>query len=125
MYEQPELNTWGIFHGDKDAQTAKQFSSTLDEVLKQFGFVSQAPRTFTVKGNPMQGRSWVTELKNNLNSEVQAIILLMPGQKGRPNAYDEVKRFLLAEFPIPSQVVLCNTISRGKNLRSIINKILI
>jgi putative heme iron utilization protein len=125
MYEQPELNTWGIFHGDKDAWTAKQFSSTLDEVLKQFGFVSQAPRTFTVKGNSMQGKSWVTELKNNLNSEVQAIILLMPGQKGRPNAYDEVKRFLLAEFPIPSQVVLCNTISRGKNLRSIINKILI
>lgn len=70
MYEQPALNTWGIFHGDKDAQVAKQFSSTLDEVLKQFGFINQAPRTFTVKGNPMQGRSWVQELKNNLNKEV-------------------------------------------------------
>ena len=39
--------------------------------------------------------------------------------------YDDVKRFLLAEFPVPSQVVLCNTIAKGKNLRSIVNKILI
>ena len=28
-------------------------------------------------------------------------------------------------MPVPSQVVLHNTISRGKNLRSIVNKILI
>jgi hypothetical protein len=26
---------------------------------------------------------------------------------------------------VPSQVVLCNTIAKGKNLRSIVNKILI
>ena len=37
----------------------------------------------------------------------------------------EVKRFLLSEYPIPSQVVLAGTISRGKNLRSIVSKILI
>jgi 23S rRNA pseudouridine2604 synthase len=30
----------------------------------------------------------------------------------------------LTEFPVPSQVVLCNTIAKGKNLRSIVNKIL-
>ena len=39
--------------------------------------------------------------------------------------YDDVKRFLLTEFPIPSQVVLTATIQRGKNLRSIVSKILI
>ena len=31
----------------------------------------------------------------------------------------------MTERPIPSQVILSNTISRGKNLRSICNKILI
>ena len=31
----------------------------------------------------------------------------------------------MTEFPVPSQVVLCNTIAKGKNLRSIVNKILI
>jgi len=28
--------------------------------------------------------------------------LLLPGQKGRCNLYDEVKKFLLTEYPIPS-----------------------
>ena len=71
----------------------------------------------------MNAESWKKELKSKLNSGVQAIVLLLPGQKGRNNLYDEVKRFLLTEYPIPSQVVLCNTISRGKNLRSIVNKV--
>ena len=39
--------------------------------------------------------------------------------------YDDVKKFLLTEYPIPSQVILTNTIQRGKNLRSIISKVLI
>lgn len=39
--------------------------------------------------------------------------------------YDDVKRFLLTEYPIPSQVILTSTIQRGKNLRSIISKVLI
>jgi aubergine-like protein len=32
---------------------------------------------------------------------------------------------MLKEIPVPSQVVLANTISKGKNVRSICNKILI
>lgn len=30
MFEQPALKTWGIFHGDRDAQIAKQFTSTME-----------------------------------------------------------------------------------------------
>ena len=39
--------------------------------------------------------------------------------------YDDCKKFLLTKCPIPSQVILIPTITAGKNLRSIINKILI
>lgn len=53
------------------------------------------------------------------------VVLILPGSKGRCNLYDDVKRFLLTEFPIPSQVILTSTIQRGKNLRSIISKVLI
>lgn len=52
-------------------------------------------------------------------------MLILPGQKGKCNLYDEVKKFLLTDVPIPSQAVLTGTIQRGKNLRSIVNKILI
>jgi len=53
------------------------------------------------------------------------VVLLLPGQKGKNPLYDECKRLFLSKIPVPSQVVLCNTISRGKNVRSIVNKILI
>ena len=36
-----------------------------------------------------------------------------------------MKKLLIGTYPVPSQVVLAQTISRGKNLRSICNKILI
>jgi len=38
------------------------------------------------------------------------VVLLLPGQKGKCTHYDDVKRYLLEEFPIPSQVVLVGTI---------------
>lgn len=73
----------------------------------------------------MRVDAWVRELQNQLNDGVQMVVLLLPGQKGRCNLYDDVKKFLLTEFPIPSQVVLTATIQRGKNLRSIVSKVLI
>jgi len=93
-------------------------------VLQQFGYESAQPETFVVKGGT-NSTAWIKELKAKLNPNVQAVVLLMPGAKGKNTLYDDVKRFLLTEFAVPSQVVLCNTIAKGKNLRSIVNKILI
>jgi aubergine-like protein len=93
-------------------------------VLQQFAYENAQPETFIVKGG-MNASAWIKELKAKLNPNVQAVVLLMPGAKGKNTLYDDVKRFLLTEFAVPSQVVLCNTIAKGKNLRSIVNKILI
>jgi len=73
----------------------------------------------------MRSDGWIKALKEQLNDGVQMVVLIIPGQKGKSQLYDDLKRFLLTEYPIPSQVVLANTISRGKNLRSIIAKVLI
>ena len=73
----------------------------------------------------MRVDAWIKALKEQLNEGVQMVVLILPGQKGKCNLYDDVKRFLLTEFPIPSQVILTSTIQRGKNLRSIISKVLI
>jgi aubergine-like protein len=73
----------------------------------------------------MKADAWIRELRNKLNDGIQMVVLILPGAKGKNPLYDEIKRFLLTEYPIPSQVVLCNTITKGKNLRSIISKVLI
>lgn len=54
--------------------------------------------------------AWVKALKAMLNDGVQMVVLLLPGTKARCPLYDDVKRFLLSEYPIPSQVVLTSTI---------------
>jgi hypothetical protein len=33
MFTQPALRTWGIFYGDRDAQIANQFKSTMKQCL--------------------------------------------------------------------------------------------
>jgi aubergine-like protein len=124
MLTQPAMNTWGIFHGDRDAQTANQFKSTMKQCLDQVNFESKEPAMYSVRGGN-RADNWKRELQNHLNDGVQMVVLILPGQKGKNPLYDEIKRYLLEEYPIPSQVVLCNTISRGKNLRSIVSKILI
>jgi hypothetical protein len=124
MFTQTALKTWGVFYGDRDAQVANQFKSTMEECLKTCGYDSSDPNMVMVKPG-MKADAWVKELKNQLNEGVQMVVLILPGQKGKCTLYDDVKRFLLESYPIPSQVILTSTIQRGKNLRSIISKVLI
>lgn len=56
---------------------------------------------FAVK-DAMRPDNWKKELKARLNGQVQAVVLILPGQKGKCNLYDEVKKYLLTDFPIPS-----------------------
>ena len=53
------------------------------------------------------------------------IVFILPGQKGKGKCYTDIKKLLYTSIPVPSQVVLSTVISKGKNLRSIINKVLI
>lgn len=124
MFTQPALKTWGIFHGDRDAQAANSFKSTMKLCLDQVGYESSDPAVHQIKGG-MQSAPWIKVLKEQLKEGVQMVVLIIPGNKGKSQLYDDLKRFLLTEYPIPSQVVLAKTISAGKNLRSIISKVLI
>ena len=64
-------------------------------------------------------------INDKINSSVTFIVFILPGQKGKGTCYSEIKAKLIESVPVPSQVVLGSTISRGKNLRSICTKILI
>ena len=88
------------------------------------GYDSSDPAVHSVRPG-MRSDAWIKALQAQLNDGVQMVVLILPGAKGKSQLYDDIKRFLLTEYPIPSQVVLAQTISRGKNLRSIISKVLI
>jgi len=117
------LTQWGIFYCEQDKRTATQFMETMQKCCETFKYQVNKPREFGIRGNRFP--EWRDALKKNLNPGVQAVVLILPGAKGKAPLYDDLKRLLLKEIPVPSQVVLANTISRGKNVRSICNKILI
>lgn len=123
MYQQPSLSKWGIFYCENDTKTAKSFIDTMGKCFDTIQYDSNRPREFAIRGNNF--REWEKTLRDNLNPEVQCVVLLLPGAKGKAPLYDDLKRLLLKDLPVPSQVVLSNTISRGKNVRSICSKILI
>jgi hypothetical protein len=49
---------------------------------------------------------------------------LLPGGKDGSDLYPDLKRLLLEEIPIISQIVLTGTINYGKNLKTIVSKII-
>lgn len=121
MYSQVPLSNWAILCCDRDNETAVTFKTTLDQVLNTFRYKTSEIKKIGVKSNNY--RDWEMAIKNNLNPSVQAVILLIPGSRGKGPLYKDLKKLLLTECPIPSQVVLVGTISKGKGIRSIVNKV--
>jgi hypothetical protein len=52
-------------------------------------------------------------------------VFVIQGKKGASPVYHELKKKLVTEVPIPSQMILAETLSRGKGIRSIANKLFI
>lgn len=62
-----------------------------------------------------------------MSPHVLAAILIIPGRKGFGNPlYEDLKKLLLQDIPVPSQMILAQTIDRARNaLYTVTNKILI
>jgi hypothetical protein len=84
----------------------------LDQVLKTFKYKTDEIKKISVRSNNYN--DWENAIKNNLNSSTQFVVLLIPGSRGKGPLYKDLKNLLFTKFPIPSQVVLAGTISKGK-----------
>lgn len=78
MFTQPALKTWGIFHGDRDAQIASQFKSTMKQCLDQCGYPDSEPNMVQVRPG-MRADAWIKTLQQTLNEGVQMVVLILPG----------------------------------------------
>jgi aubergine-like protein len=88
-------------------------------VKSTFGYEISKPNIFYVDFRNQ--RDWIQKVEE-VRPEI--VLCLLQGQKGKGFNYNEIKRYLLQEKGIPSQMILLSTITKGKNLRSIINKVL-
>jgi len=75
---------------------------------------------------PVQGANleiWKQEILQKVKTDVQIVILLIPGNRGRSQLYHDLKKLMLEEIPVISQVVLTGTVNYGSNLKAIVSKI--
>lgn len=72
----------------------------MGQCFSTINYDSNRPREFPVRGNRFN--EWERILDDNLNSDVQCVVLLLPGQKGKAPLYDDLKRLLLKKIPVPS-----------------------
>lgn len=122
MLEQPKIKKIGVFHSSKDKESVNVLMGTLKECVRSFNYPMDEPRLFEIHGKKFE--DWEKALKMNTDPSVQAVILLMPGTKKKGEFYNECKKLLVAQCPIPCQVILTSTVAAGKNMRSIVNKLL-
>lgn len=122
MFSQPDLEKWAVFCPQRDKETCSNFLTTMQQCVQTFNYPMKQPKVFFVNGNRFS--DW-QESMNVLDETVQAAVFLLSGPKKNGQYYTEIKRELIRDKPVPSQVVLLKTILAGKGLRSICNKILI
>lgn len=122
MFEQPTLNKWGIFYQTKDHMQARTLVTMMEKTLIQFDYQAKPMAMFPIQGSNLE--IWKQEIASKLKPDVQVVILLLPGGKNGSDLYHDLKRMLLQDLPVISQVVLTGTVNYGKNLKSIVAKLI-
>jgi len=64
-------------------------------------------------------------MENYMNKDVSICFWILTGKKGNGINYDKIKHKMIETYAIPSQMILAGTISAGRNLRSIITKLVV
>jgi hypothetical protein len=102
-----------------------KFIETLKESIQSFNYHTKPPKLVRVRSKIFA--DWEQVLRDSLTPHDIAAILILPGTKGVPNPlYDDIKRLLLVDIPVPSQVILSSSIEQSKSaLFNLCNKVLI
>ena len=124
MFNQKDLKTIIVFYPRILSREFNQFAGLFETCLKDFRIKYKHLKGVEI-GDFRSFDSLYQACKDNLDKGVSACVWLLTGRKNNGRHYDDLKRLLVNSMPVPSQMILGSTISKGKNLRSIINKLII
>lgn len=123
MYTSRDLNTIGIFYSKFNTREMERFKADLNNSLKDFGIRYNKIKEIYIERDSNLDE-WYDKI-GTVNASFDVVFFILNGQKGKGKFYKEIKKYMIEKCPVPSQVILSKTISNGKNLRSIIAKIII
>ena len=123
MFSQTDINKLAVFYPARNKNDFNKFMTTMMCQANDYKIVIKSSAGFEVeRDNDI--KCWLEKAKKFLSKDVTAAIFLLNGPKGKSKVYPEIKRFLVNEAPVPSQMVMIKTMD-GRNTKSIMNKILI
>ena len=103
----------------------RRFVDCLKDTVITFNYFTKEPKVVLIKSRSYA--EWDEVLRSTLSPHVLAAILIIPGRKGFANPlYEDLKKLLVCDIPVPSQMILAQTIDRARNaLYTVTNKLLI
>ncbi|KAM7305375.1 putative Cniwi protein, partial [Ixodes scapularis] len=113
------LQNWVVMHTRRDGERTRGFTSMMSKVCPSMGIQVQPPIMRELPSDSTE--SYVRAIKEVLNQNVQVIVLIFP--TSRDDRYSAVKRLCCVDMPVPSQVIISNTIGQQQKLRSVTQKV--
>ena len=109
----PPLEQWIVFALDQDKNLVQNFIRTLKDSVTTFNIFTKEPKVVLIKSRSYA--EWDEVIREHLTSHFIAAILIIPGRKGFGNQlYEDLKKLLVQDIPVPSQMILAQTIDRAK-----------
>jgi aubergine len=123
-----KIKKWAILYSKYSSKEHNSFMKQLKQtVTTDFEYACGKPLEVCIKGDDRKFITWTDTIKEICDSEkLDIVICIAPGRKGNSPIYEGLKYYLQTECPVPSQVILQETISKNfKSLRNIIKNVMI
>ncbi|XP_064458074.1 piwi-like protein 1 [Ornithodoros turicata] len=113
------LESWVVIFSKRDTQRAKGFMEMMSRICPSMGIQVQQPLTKELPSDSTD--SYLRAIKDVLSQRTQVVVCIFP--TSRDDRYSAVKRLCCVDMPVPSQVIISNTIGKPDKLRSVVQKI--
>lgn len=125
LMDMPKLTKWAIFYPRRFKKETEALLRDLQNCLRDFRYPCSPPRRVEISDDRID--TWKESINSTLKGQdgISVAIFVIQGKKKASPVYHELKKMLVEEVPIPSQMILADTLSRGKGIRSIANKLFI
>lgn len=125
LMDMPNLTKWAVFYPKRFKKEAEALLKELQNCLRDFKYPCSPPRRVEIDNDNID--TWKKAIDSTLanHKDTAVAVFIIQGKKGASPVYHQLKQQLISQIPIPSQMILADTLSRGKGIRSIANKLFI
>lgn len=125
LMDMPQLNKWAIFYPRRFKKETEALMRDLQNCLRDFRYPCSPPKRVELDNDRVE--TFKNAIDSTLKGQegISCAIFVIQGKKKASPVYHDLKKVLVEDVPVPSQMILADTLSRGKGIRSIANKLFI